>query len=111
LRGFQTGDCYWPLGRNRAYRVKELLAGLRVPSWRRASWPILLSRTSTGETRIVWAREFGVAKELAVPEGFSGPVLQIREIRESFGSASASLSSSGIRNGKVQAPSLSRENS
>jgi tRNA(Ile)-lysidine synthase len=108
LRGFETGDCYWPLGRNRAYRVKELLAGLRVPSWRRASWPVLLSRTPAGETRIVWAREFGVAKELAAPEGFLGRVLQIRE---SLGSASAPLRGGASGNGKVEAPSLSRENS
>jgi hypothetical protein len=40
----------------------------RVPSWRRASWPILRSRD-----KIVWARQFGIAGE------FSG-VLEIREI-------------------------------
>jgi hypothetical protein len=30
----------------------------RIPSWRRSSWPILLS----GD-RILWSRQFGVAKE------------------------------------------------
>jgi len=90
LRSWHSGDCYWPEGRDRAYQVKELLGNLRVPSWRRQSWPILLSRPSPGRERILWTREFGVAKGLAVREDYTGPVLRIWEKQESFEPVSAS---------------------
>ena len=46
----------------------------RVPSWKRASWPIL-----TSEDKILWSRQFGVAEEFAVPRE-SGVALRIREL-------------------------------
>ncbi len=90
LRSWQTGDSYRPLGHRRAYRLKELFENQRVPSWRRTNWPILLSRALGGPQRIVWAREFGVASGLEVPDGFEGPVLRIWEKPESFDRGSAS---------------------
>lgn len=68
LRGWQPGDQYQPLGHPHAAKVKELFQKARVPSWRRASWPIV-----TGKGKILWAKEFGPSVE---PSG-----LLIREIR------------------------------
>ncbi len=68
LRGWQPGDRYRPQGHSRDHKIKEMFQKARVPSWRRASWPIL----SSGE-KILWSRQFGVAQE------FAG-VLRIREV-------------------------------
>lgn len=58
LRSWHAGDRYCPAGRKRETKLHELFQRARVPSWRRASWPIL---TSNG--KIVWAKEFGPAVE------------------------------------------------
>jgi tRNA(Ile)-lysidine synthase len=60
LRGWVSGDSYRPLGESRERKLKEMFQDARVPSWRRASWPILSS-----EGRILWAKWFGVAAEFA----------------------------------------------
>jgi tRNA(Ile)-lysidine synthase len=60
LRGWQPGDHYRPQGHSRDHKIKEMFQKARVPSWRRASWPIL----SSGD-RILWSRQFGVAHEFA----------------------------------------------
>ena len=60
LRGWKAGDAYRPRGESRERKVKEMFQNTRIPSWRRAGWPILLS-----EERILWARDFGVAAEFA----------------------------------------------
>jgi tRNA(Ile)-lysidine synthetase-like protein len=54
LRGWRAGDQYRPLGRKQPVKLKELFQKARVPSWRRASWPII-----TGRGKILWAKEFG----------------------------------------------------
>jgi len=54
LRGWRAGDAYWPLGHQHPAKLKDLFQKARVPSWRRASWPMI-----TGKGKILWAKEFG----------------------------------------------------
>jgi tRNA(Ile)-lysidine synthase len=74
LRGWQPGDHYRPAGQSRDHKIQEMFQKARVPSWRRASWPIL-----TSEDKILWARQFGVAEEFAQPRE-DHAVLCIREL-------------------------------
>jgi tRNA(Ile)-lysidine synthase len=74
LRGWRPGDHYRPAGHSRDHKIQEMFQKARVPSWRRASWPIL-----TSEDKILWSRQFGVAQEVAKPsDGRS--LLHIREV-------------------------------
>ena len=73
LRGWKPGDHYRPLGQDRDQKIKEMFQVERVPSWLRASWPIV----SSGDT-ILWARTFGAAAEFAANRE-PGPVLQLWE--------------------------------
>jgi tRNA(Ile)-lysidine synthase len=68
LRGWRPGDHYRPQGHSRDQKIQEMFQKARVPSWRRASWPILTSRDT-----ILWARQFGVAEDFRA-------VLRIREV-------------------------------
>jgi tRNA(Ile)-lysidine synthase len=60
LRGWRPGDRYRPRGQSRDQKIQEMFQKARVPSWRRAFWPIL-----TCGDRILWSRQFGVAEEFA----------------------------------------------
>jgi len=71
LRGWRAGDQYQPLGYQHATKLKELFQKARVPSWRRASWPII-----TSKGKILWAKEFGPSVELAGEDS----KVRIREI-------------------------------
>ena len=73
LRGWKPGDHYRPQGQDRDQKIKEMFQVERVPSWLRASWPIV----SSGDT-ILWARTFGAAAEFAANRE-SGPVLRVWE--------------------------------
>ena len=73
LRGWRPGDHYKPAGQSRDHKIQEMFQKARVPSWRRASWPIL----SSGD-KILWSRQFGVAEEFAVPRE-TQRALRIRE--------------------------------
>ena len=73
LRGWQPGDAYRPLGQSRERKVKEMFQDARVPSWRRAGWPILCSGG-----KILWAQEFGVAQEFAGEP--RGRVVRVRQV-------------------------------
>ena len=73
LRGWKPGDHYRPQGQDRDQKIKEMFQLERVPSWLRASWPIV----SSGDT-ILWARTFGAAAEFAANRE-SGPVLRVWE--------------------------------
>ncbi len=73
LRGWRPGDHYRPQGHSRDQKIQEMFQKARVPSWRRASWPIL----TCGDT-ILWARQFGVAGDLAA--GGGNKVLRISEV-------------------------------
>jgi tRNA(Ile)-lysidine synthetase-like protein len=70
VRGWRPGDRYQPEGRAHPVRLKELFQSSRVPSWQRASWPIL-----TSKDKILWVKQFGPAADL------SGELERIR-IRE-----------------------------
>jgi tRNA(Ile)-lysidine synthase len=74
LRGWQPGDHYRPAGQSRDHKIQEMFQKARVPSWRRASWPIL-----TSGDKILWSRQFGVAGEFAIPCD-NAAVLRIREL-------------------------------
>jgi len=74
LRGWRPGDHYRPAGQSRDHKIQEMFQKARVPSWRRASWPIL-----TSEDKILWSRQFGVAHEVAQP-GDGRSILHIREV-------------------------------
>lgn len=58
LRGWRPGDRYCPVGHANERKLKELFQRQRIPSWRRPFWPILCC----GDT-ILWARDFGPARE------------------------------------------------
>ena len=73
LRGWKPGDHYRPQGQDRDQKIKEMFQVERVPSWLRASWPIV----SSGDT-ILWARTFGAAAEFAANRE-PGPVLRVWE--------------------------------
>jgi tRNA(Ile)-lysidine synthase len=73
LRGWRPGDHYRPQGHSRDQKIQEMFQKARVPSWRRASWPIL-----TCGDKILWARQFGVAEDLAA--GGGKRVLRISEV-------------------------------
>jgi len=73
LRGWRPGDHYRPEGQRRDQKIKEMFHVERVPSWLRASWPIV----SSGDT-ILWARTFGAAAEFAASRE-PGPVLRVWE--------------------------------
>jgi tRNA(Ile)-lysidine synthase len=74
LRGWRPGDHYRPAGHSRDHKVQEMFQKARVPSWRRASWPIL-----TSGDKILWSRQFGVAEEFTLPRD-ARTVLRIREL-------------------------------
>jgi len=73
LRGWKPGDHYRPQGQDRDLKIKEMFQVERVPSWLRASWPIV----SSGD-KILWARTFGAAAEFAANRE-PGPVLRVWE--------------------------------
>lgn len=77
LRGWKPGDHYRPQGQHRDQKIKEMFQVERVPSWLRASWPIV----SSGDT-ILWARTFGAAAEFAADRE-PGPVLRVWEAKPS----------------------------
>jgi tRNA(Ile)-lysidine synthase len=72
VRGWLPGDRYQPEGHAHPVRLKELFQRARVPSWQRASWPIL-----TKKDKILWVKQFGPAADL--PSELEK--IQIREIR------------------------------
>jgi tRNA(Ile)-lysidine synthase len=74
LRGWRPGDHYRPAGQSRDQKIQEMFQKARVPSWRRASWPIL-----TSGDKILWSRQFGVAEEFRSPGG-QRTILSIREV-------------------------------
>jgi tRNA(Ile)-lysidine synthase len=80
LRGWRAGDQYQPLGRKHPVKLQELFQKARVPSWRRAAWPII-----TGRGKILWAKEFG--------PGVEGRGLLFREIPITAESFSPKVSS------------------
>jgi tRNA(Ile)-lysidine synthase len=74
LRGWRPGDHYRAVGQSRDQKLKDMFQSARIPSWRRAAWPIL----ECGD-KILWAREFGVAEEFAA-RGRTGPVIRVFDL-------------------------------
>jgi tRNA(Ile)-lysidine synthase len=75
LRGWKPGDHYRPVGKSRDHKLKEMFQNARIPLWRRRTWPILESGG-----KILWAREFGPAKEFAA-NGRRGRVLRVWDLQ------------------------------
>ena len=73
LRAWRPGDHYRPVGKSRDHKLREMFQSARIPSWRRAVWPIVES-----DGNIVWAKEFGAAEEYAADRD-RAPVLRIWE--------------------------------
>lgn len=67
LRGWRAGDRYQPLGHRRPAKLTDLFQQARVPSWRRAGWPMV-----TNKGKILWAKGFGPAQD--------APGIEIQEI-------------------------------
>ncbi|MBI5085614.1 MAG: tRNA lysidine(34) synthetase TilS [Acidobacteria bacterium] len=76
LRNWRAGDSYQPLGRLRPVKLKEMFHEARVPSWKRAGWPMVVWKD-----RIVWSRKFGVAAWAAAGAECRS-VLCVREVGE-----------------------------
>lgn len=77
LRGWRRGDRYRPVGHAGDVKIRDLFQMFKVPSWRRFRWPIV-----TDGSRIIWAKQFGVAAEVAATEN-AGQVLRISHIEPS----------------------------
>jgi tRNA(Ile)-lysidine synthase len=73
LRNWRPGDRFLESGTRRAKKIKELFQSKRIPSWDRASWPII----AKGD-QVLWIKGFGVAAGFEAGSR-SGPVLRIRE--------------------------------
>lgn len=73
LRGWRAGDRFPGASDGQERKLKDLFQAAHVPSWRRATWPIILVKG-----KVVWAREFGVAGEFRAKN--RGRALRIREI-------------------------------
>jgi tRNA(Ile)-lysidine synthase len=70
LRNWRPGDWYAPKGSHD--KIKHLFQRSRVPVWERKGWPVL-----TSGSRIVWAKRFGVAADVA-PGVHTRRVLRVR---------------------------------
>lgn len=82
VRNWRPGDRYCPVGRSTAKRITDLFQRGRVPAWRRTAWPVVTCSDTAGTDRILWAREFGPAREfVARPD--TRRVLAVDEIRAS----------------------------
>ncbi len=79
LRNWHPGDSYQPTGHETPKKLKDLFQRHRISSWRRTAWPVLAS-PGAGAERVVWARGFGPAAELAAGPG-SASVLALDEQR------------------------------
>jgi tRNA(Ile)-lysidine synthase len=74
VRGWRAGDIYQPAGHEVPAKLKDLFQRAKVPSWKRADWPIVESGG-----RIAWTREFGPAA-WAAPEPASSRLIEIEVI-------------------------------
>jgi tRNA(Ile)-lysidine synthase len=70
LRSWKPGDAYCRHGRHKSRKLKELFQRDGVPRELRPYWPVLES-----DSRIVWARGFGVAQGFTPQSGAGKAVL------------------------------------
>jgi tRNA(Ile)-lysidine synthase len=73
VRNWLPGDRFCRAGHSHQQKLKELFHEFRVPLWERRSWPVLVA----GD-RILWARRFGVAAELAASSS-GRDIIQVRD--------------------------------
>jgi tRNA(Ile)-lysidine synthase len=80
LRTWKPGDQYLPAASQHSgsRKLKAMFQEARIPLWDRATWPILLIGS-----KIVWAREFGPAADVAVRDD-SRRILLVRETRNEW---------------------------
>jgi tRNA(Ile)-lysidine synthase len=71
VRNWRPGDRYAPEGSEK--KIKQLFQRDRIPIWERQGWPVM-----TSGDKIVWAKQFGVAAEVA-PSSATRTLLHIRE--------------------------------
>jgi tRNA(Ile)-lysidine synthase len=74
-RNWRPGDRYRNVGSVAEENLKSKFEHARVPLWKRRAWPVL----TCGE-RILWARRFGPALDLAASPA-SSPLLLIRDLQ------------------------------
>lgn len=74
VRNWRPGDQYRPVGHSGEEKIKLLFQQARIPLWERRSWPVI-----TSAERIIWARQFGPAAELAATPQ-SRVLLKVQEI-------------------------------
>jgi tRNA(Ile)-lysidine synthase len=74
LRGWRPGDAYQPVGYRSVRKLHDLFQQARIPSWERATWPVMLSNNE-----IVWAHRFGPAAPVAPASG-TRTVLIVRNV-------------------------------
>jgi tRNA(Ile)-lysidine synthase len=71
VRNWRPGDRYAPEGSDE--KIKQLFQRARIPVWERRGWPVM-----TSGDKVVWAKGFGVAADLA-PDAGTRALLRIRE--------------------------------
>jgi tRNA(Ile)-lysidine synthase len=71
VRNWRPGDRYAPEGSEK--KIKQLFQRDRIPVWERQGWPVM-----TSGDKIVWAKQFGAAAEVA-PDSGTRTLLHIRE--------------------------------
>jgi tRNA(Ile)-lysidine synthetase-like protein len=71
VRSWRPGDRYSPSGTNE--KIKHLFQRARIPVWERQGWPVM-----TSDDKVVWAKGFGVAVEVA-PSASTRTLLRIRQ--------------------------------
>ena len=81
VRNWRAGDRYRPVGRQSSRKISALFGQHRISAWERASWPVVTAAPNpAGPARIVWARTFGPAHDLAAAAA-DVPVLAVDEVR------------------------------
>jgi tRNA(Ile)-lysidine synthase len=83
VRNWRPGDRY--SSKSGGQKIKHLFQQARIPIWERPNWPVM---TSGG--KIVWARQFGVAAEVA-PDVNTRTLLCIRQEDRAFGTRHADI--------------------
>ncbi len=89
LRNWRAGDRFHPSERASETKIKDLFQKRRIASWSRVGWPVVTVARPGGPDRIVWTREFGVARAFAAREG-ARLALALNERRVSESAAPAS---------------------
>jgi len=75
LRNWRPGDLF------ESVRIKLLFQEFRIPLWERRRWPVIVVSDPLNGEKIIWTRQFGVAREFrALPESKSVVLVRDRRI-------------------------------